>query len=182
MPLLLTLTIACLVLLFASATLAALLGLVAFLSVGLGLLATWLAGFPFSFNTLLGTLGLVGLAFNNSIVVLAAIRANPLAVAGDPNAIAAAVIATTRHILATTLTTIGGFLPLLIFVKGDFWPSLAVVLAGGVGGSMILALLLVPAAYVLIARRQTVPRNRPAAQRARPRCNPCREQADRGLV
>ena len=152
-PVLLTLTVACLVLLFRSASLAALLGLVAFLSVGLGLLATWIAGFPFSFNTLLGTLGLVGLAFNNSIVVLAAIRANPDAAGGDPDAIVAAVMATTRHIVSTTLTTIGGFLPLLIFVKGDFWPSLAVVLAGGVGGSMILALLMVPSAYVLMAPR-----------------------------
>ncbi len=91
-PVLLTLTVACLVLLFRSASLAALLGLVAFLSVGLGLLATWIAGFPFSFNTLLGTLGLVGLAFNNSIVVLAAIRANPDAAGGDPDAIVAAVM------------------------------------------------------------------------------------------
>ena len=60
----------------------------------------------------------------------------------------------TRHILSTTLTTIGGFLPLLIFVGGDFWPSLAIVLAGGVGGSMILALLYVPAVYVLLQRRR----------------------------
>lgn len=152
-PVLLTLTVACLVLLFRSTTLAALLVAVALLSVGLGLLATWIAGFPFSFNTLLGTLGLVGLAFNNSIVVLAAIRANPGAGGGDADAIVAAVMASTRHIVSTTLTTIGGFLPLLIFVKGDFWPSLSVVLAGGVGGSMVLALLLVPSAYLLIARR-----------------------------
>jgi len=53
----------------------------------------------------------------------------------------------TRHILSTTLTTIGGFLPLLIFVEGDFWPSISIVLVGGVGGSMILALLMVPAVY-----------------------------------
>ena len=63
-------------------------------------------------------------------------------------------MATTRHILSTTLTTIGGFLPLLLFVGGDFWPSLSIVLAGGVGGSMILALLFVPAVYVLIQRRR----------------------------
>ena len=43
----------------------------------------------------------------------------------------------------------GGFLPLLIFVGGDFWPGLAIVLVGGVFGAMILALLMVPAAYVL---------------------------------
>jgi len=83
-------------------------------------------------------------------VVLAAIRANPQAKAGERQAIAEQIIGTTRHILSTTLTTIGGFLPLLIIVGGDFWPSLAIVLAGGVGGSMILALVFVPAVYVLL--------------------------------
>ena len=64
---------------------------------------------------------------------------------------------TTRHILSTTLTTIGGFLPLLLFVGGDFWPSLSIVLAGGVGGSMILALLFIPAVYVLLHRPAVLP-------------------------
>jgi multidrug efflux pump subunit AcrB len=152
-PILLTLAIATLILTFRSLSLALLLGVVAGLSVGLGLLATWLIQFPVSFNTILGTLGLIGLAFNNSIVVLAAIRANPEARAGDANAIAEEIIGTTRHILSTTLTTIGGFLPLLLIVGGDFWPSLAIVLAGGVGGSMILALVFVPAVYVLMCGR-----------------------------
>lgn len=60
----------------------------------------------------------------------------------------------TRHILSTTLTTIGGFLQLLLMVGGDFWLSLAIVLAGGVGGSMILALIFVPAVYVLTSARK----------------------------
>ena len=120
---------------------------------GLGLLSTWLIHFPVSFNTILGTLGLIGLAFNNSIVVLAAIRADPQARVGDVDAVAKEIIGTTRHILSTTLTTIGGFLPLLLIVGGDFWPSLAIVLAGGVGGSMILALVFVPAVYVLMHGR-----------------------------
>ena len=132
------------------------------LSVGLGLLATWLISFPVSFNTILGTLGLIGLAFNNAIVVLAGIRANPNARLGNINAIADEVVKATRHILSTTLTTIGGFLPLLLIVGGDFWPSLAIVLAGGVGGSMILALLLVPSAYVLLNAKPRDLRDIPA--------------------
>lgn len=47
-------------------------------------------------------------------------------------------------------TTIGGFLPLLIFVGGDFWPPLAVVLSGGVGESTLLAMIFVPAAYSIV--------------------------------
>ncbi|MCG8457006.1 MAG: efflux RND transporter permease subunit, partial [Holophagales bacterium] len=90
---------------------------------------------------------------NDSIVVLAAIRAHPEARAGAAEAIAEQVIGTTRHVLSTTLSTIGGFLPLLLFVGGDFWPSLAIVLAGGIAGASILALVFVPAAYVLLIRR-----------------------------
>ena len=86
-PLLITLSAATLVLLFRSGTLALLLGTVAVLSIGLGLFATWTMGFPISFNSFLGILGLIGLAFNNSIVVLAAIRADELARAGNREAI-----------------------------------------------------------------------------------------------
>lgn len=152
-PILFTIMIATLILAFQSARIAALLFVVAFFSAGLGLLSTFAIGLPISFNTILGTLGLVGLAFNNAIIVLAAIRADPAAKAGDKPAIVSAVIDTSRHILSTTLTTIGGFLPLLLFTGGDFWPALAIVLAGGVSGSMILALLFVPAVYLLITGR-----------------------------
>ena len=141
-----------LILTFRSVRLAGLLGVVALSSVGLGLLSTWTMQFPISFNTILGTLGLIGVAFNDSIVVLAAIRANPEARRGNRRAIADEIIGTSRHVISTTLTTIGGFLPLLIFVGGDFWPSLAIVLVGGVGGAMILALLFIPASYVLLQR------------------------------
>ena len=46
----------------------------------------------------------------------------------------------------------GGFLPLLIFIGGEFWPSLAVVLTGGVAGATLMALVFAPAAYVLVRR------------------------------
>ncbi len=159
-PVLFTIMLATLILAFQSVRLAGVLLLVAFFSIGLGMLSTFAMGLPVSFNTILGTLGLIGLAFNNAIVVLAAIRADTAAKAGDKTAIVNAVITTSRHILSTTLTTIGGFLPLLLFVGGDFWPSLAIVLAGGVSGSMILALLFVPALYVLMTRKS---QRRPAA-------------------
>jgi multidrug efflux pump subunit AcrB len=100
----------------------------------------------------LGTLGLIGVGLNDSIVVLAAIRADPRASAGDREAIMRTVMSTTRHVLATTVTTIGGFLPLLLFVGGDFWPSLSIVLVGGIGGTTIIALLYIPAAYILMQR------------------------------
>jgi multidrug efflux pump subunit AcrB len=41
-----------------------------------------------------------------------------------------------------------GFIP-LILGGGGFWPPLAVVIAGGVGGATILALYFIPPAYLL---------------------------------
>jgi multidrug efflux pump subunit AcrB len=59
----------------------------------------------------------------------------------------------------------GGFLPLLLFVGGDFWPPLAVVLALGVAGSSVLAVVFVPVVYrwiVLAGRPAEVEASGPA--------------------
>ncbi|MCA9110477.1 MAG: efflux RND transporter permease subunit, partial [Planctomycetaceae bacterium] len=55
----------------------------------------------------------------------------------------------TRHVVTTTITTIAGFLP-LIMSGGTFWPPLAVTIAGGVGGATFLALYFVPSSYLLL--------------------------------
>jgi multidrug efflux pump subunit AcrB len=151
-PLLGTLMLATLVLTFRSFPLAGILGLVGVLSLGLGFLCLWAAGYPLGFNPLIGSAGLLGVAINASIVVLAALRRNPAARAGEPAAIAAEVMHATRHIVSTTLTTVGGFLPLML-AGGDFWPPLAVVMAGGVGLSMLLGLLFTPVLYRLATSR-----------------------------
>ena len=62
-----------------------------------------------------------------------------------------------RHIVSTTVTTFGAFLP-LILEGGGFWPPLAITIAGGVVGATLLALVFVPSAYALVNRvRKTVP-------------------------
>ena len=147
LPILLTIMAGTVILSFKSFRIAIIIGLIAVLAVGLGLLSTRLANFPLSFNSLLGIAGLIGLALNDSIVVLAAIRASRAAKSGTPTAMADVVVGCSRHLISTTLTTIGGFLPLLLFVGGDFWPPLAIVLSGGVGGSTLLAMVFVPSAY-----------------------------------
>jgi multidrug efflux pump subunit AcrB len=149
-PLLASLMLASLVLAFRSFRLAGIVGAVAVLSVGLGMLSLWAGGYPLGFNPLLGTAGLVGIAINASIIVLTAIRASADARAGDPDAIVRETFGTTRHIVATTLTTVAGFLPLLLFSGGDFWPPLAVVIAGGVMLSAVLGLVFTPAAYRVV--------------------------------
>jgi multidrug efflux pump subunit AcrB len=91
-PVLAVLMIAALVLAFRSATVAAIIGAVAVLSVGLGMLSLGLAGFPIGFNPIIGRAGLIGVAINGSIVVLAAIRSNPRARRAEPDAIVTEVM------------------------------------------------------------------------------------------
>lgn len=148
-PVLGVLMAAILVLSFQSFALAGVLGIVAAIAFGTGLLVTWFSGFPYGFMGMIGTAGLIGVAINDSIVVLASINSNQAARAGDPQAIAEAVMVPARHIVTTTLTTIGGFMP-LILAGGMFWPPLAIVIAGGVAGATFTALIFIPAAYRLI--------------------------------
>jgi multidrug efflux pump subunit AcrB len=132
---------------------AAVIGLVGFLSFGLALFGVRLFGYPLGFMALIGALGMVGLAINGAIIVVAALKANPDASAGDVDASVAVVVDATRHIVSTTATTMGGFVPLIAF-GGTFWPPLATAIAGGVGGSAIIALYTVPALFLMMARRQ----------------------------
>ena len=149
---LLVLMVATLVLSFGSFRMAGLIGVVAFLSVGLSLGALALFGFPFGFMAIVGTMGLIGVAINDTIVVLAAIREDEQAREGQPDAVRDVVMGSTRHVLSTTLTTIAGFLP-LILSGGGFWPPLATAIAGGVSGATILALYFAPSGYIMLMCR-----------------------------
>ena len=142
-----------LVLAFNSFTSALIIGGVAFFSMGLAFFAIWLFGFPMGFTGIMGTMGLIGLAINDSIVVLAALRANEEARAANPDVIVDIVVGATRHIISTTLTTIGGFMPLIIW-GGGMWPPLATAISGGMVGATLLALIFVPTLYYLRVRRR----------------------------
>jgi multidrug efflux pump len=152
---------ATLVLSFGSFRLAAIIAVVAGTSAGLGFGSLWLFGYPFGFMAIVGTMGLIGVAINDSIVVLAALREDELARIGHPRAIRDVIVRSSRHIFATTFTTIAGFLP-LIMEGGGFWPPLAITIAGGVAGATLLALVFVPSSYMLVNRvRQAEPAGQP---------------------
>ncbi len=149
--LLLVLLLGTLVLAFNSFRMAITIALVALLVVGCGLLSVWVFGYPLGFMAIIGIMGLMGIAINDAIVVLAKIMTNDRARVGEINAIVNVVLAATRHVISTTLTTIGAFFPLIVW-GGVFWPPLAVAVAGGMIGATILALYFVPPMYLVIQR------------------------------
>ena len=101
-------------------------------------------------------MGLVGLAINASIIILSAIKADAQAASGDPRRIVEVVVdETSRHIFSTTITTTGGFIPLLL--SDGFWPPFAAAIAGGTLLSAIVSFYFVLPAYLLLNRLTTRP-------------------------
>ena len=150
---LMMLMFALLVLSFGSFRSAGIIVLVAIGSVGLGLASLWWFDYPLGFMSILGIIGLIGVAINDSIVVLAALRSDSLARQGNLEAMREVIVSSTRHILTTTVTTVVGFIPLLI-AGGGFWSPLAVCMVGGVSGATFLALYFVPCTYLLLTKKR----------------------------
>jgi len=116
---------------------AVIIGAVAMLSAGLALGATWVFGWPFGFMAIIGSMGLTRVAINDSILVLAAVQQDPEARAGDPDAIRDVVVRSTRHVTATSLTTVaiaGGVAGRLCWLSTALrrqtccWPATPVIL------------------------------------------------------
>lgn len=131
---------------------------------GLGLFSLWFFDFPLSFVVIFGLMGLVGLAINAAIVILSELRGIKEAREGKADAVVHGVMATGRHIVSTTITTVGGFMPLII-AGGPFWPPFAVAIAGGAFLSMIVSFYFAPAAFIWLTRMRPVAAPDDASQR-----------------
>ncbi len=146
-------------------------------SIGLGLLAVWAFGYPFGFTVIVGLMGLMGLAINGAIVILAELKSDPRACRGDLDAIVEGVMKSSRHITSTTITTVGGFMP-LILGGGGFWPPFAIAIAGGTVLTTTLSLVFAPVAFLAFSRRRAFeasegPRENPLVTlRGQPRPKP----------
>ncbi|MEL6928315.1 MAG: efflux RND transporter permease subunit [Cyanobacteria bacterium J06600_6] len=159
-PILLVVMMTALVLSLGSFRQAGIVAGVAIGCIGTALFSLKLAAAPLGFMAIVGTMGLVGIAINDTIVVLSALNEDPEAREGNRQAVANVVVKATRHVITTTVTTIAGFIPLLIS-GGPFWRPLAIAITGGISGSSILALYFVPAVYLLIKRRDRHGQNPP---------------------
>ena len=152
-PLLLVVMITALVLCLGSFRQTGIVAIVAVGCIGTALFSLKVSGSPLGFMAIVGTMGLVGIAINNAIIVLSALNEDPQAREGDPKSVENVVVKATRHVITTTITTIAGFIPLLTS-GSPFWRPLAIAIAGGIGGSTLLALYFVPAIYLIIKRKR----------------------------
>ena len=99
-----------------------------------------------------GLTSLMGIVVNNSIILVDS--ANQLRQKGSDIRQAIATAARTRltPIVLTTLTTIGGLLPLTL-MNSSMWTPLGLVIIGGMLISTVVTLFIVPVLYLLITRR-----------------------------
>ena len=113
--------------------------------IGMGA-ALFLFDAPFNQGGYAALLLLMGIAVNNSILLVYTISNALKRQPTDPTeAIANAAFHRLRPIFITTLTTIAGFLPLLLQGdRNDFWYTLALGTSGGLASSSVLLVLVVP--------------------------------------
>jgi multidrug efflux pump subunit AcrB len=157
--LIVTLTVATVVLTFNSFRLSLIAFAVAGLSAGLSLLSLAVFNFPFGINAIIGVIGSIGVSINAALIVLSGLQEDERAAAGDVEAMAEVVAGSARHITSTTITTFGGFLP-LILGGGGFWPPFAMAVAGGVLLSATLAFWFTPPLFRLVGYRSPAARAR----------------------
>jgi multidrug efflux pump subunit AcrB len=109
-------------------------------------------GFSFSVMAFVGLASLMGIVVNNSIILVD--TANQLMEKGADvrDAITGAAQTRLTPIVLTTLTTIGGLLPLTM-ENSNLWTPLGLVIIGGMLVSTIVTLFIVPVLYLVITRK-----------------------------
>ncbi|MDP2120984.1 MAG: efflux RND transporter permease subunit [Hoeflea sp.] len=107
----------------------------------------WLLGYQLTILSFIGLLGLAGILVNDSIILVA--RLEERRAAGDTLAEAAVGASRDRFraVLLTSLTTIGGLLPLLYetSLQAQFLLPMAITIVFGLAMTTLLVLFLVPA-------------------------------------
>ncbi len=112
---------------------------------------------PLSFLVTVGFIALIGVAVNNTILLVDAANRARRSGKTAAEAIQEAVTRRFRPLIATTLTTVVGLLPLAL--SDPFWESLGFTLIGGLVSSTFFVLLAFPAFYLGLEAIRTPVRN-----------------------
>lgn len=116
------------------------------------ILGLFVGGQTFSFTAFIGLTGLIGIVLNNSIILVD--YANVLRREGKSivNAVVESASSRLTPIVITTLTTIGGLIPLALS-NSSLWTPLSLVLIGGLIVSTFLVLFIVPTMFILFTSK-----------------------------
>ncbi len=111
------------------------------------LLGHWLMGIQLTVLSLFGLFGLAGIVVNNAIILVSFYNQQREKGLAINEALNEAAVQRVRAVLLTSLTTIGGLLPLLFetSLQAQFLIPMATSIAFGLGLSTVLVLLIIPA-------------------------------------
>jgi hydrophobic/amphiphilic exporter-1 (mainly G- bacteria), HAE1 family len=130
------------------------------------IVALWLTGQSLNVVALIGIVVMIGLADNEAVVKLAAIRRFRAAGRSVDQAVVEGGRQRLRAIGMTVLTTVAGVMPLLFGIGGGgaLYRPLAAAVLGGSVSAMLVTFFLLPTAYALVERRRerAATRDRPA--------------------
>ncbi|MBI1753755.1 MAG: efflux RND transporter permease subunit [Acidobacteria bacterium] len=118
-----------------------------------GLFALWLAGETWNISSIVGMIGLFGVAVQNSLVLIS--QAKQLMASGLPfeEALREASLGRVRPKLMTAGSAILGLMPMLLGLGGsELERPLAIVMVGGLVTSTLFTLLALPSFYAWVGR------------------------------
>ena len=120
-----------------------------------GILALLIAGETWNVSSLVGLIGLFGIAVQNSLVLVTQTRGLQAEGRNLFDAVREASIGRVRPKLMTAATAILGLLPLLVLrLHGtEIERPLAIVMIGGLVTSTLFTLLVLPALYLTVTRK-----------------------------
>ncbi|MEE9125471.1 MAG: efflux RND transporter permease subunit [candidate division NC10 bacterium] len=109
-------------------------------------------GEPLSFLSMMGLVALVGVVVNDSLILVDFINRSREAGISRDEAILASGTARLRPVLLTTVTTVGGLIPLAFFSSGQakFLSPMAISVVWGLSVATLLTLILVPCLYAML--------------------------------
>ncbi len=121
-----------------------------------GLTALWIGGETLSFTAVIGFIALIGIEIKNSILLVE--FANQERARGTPlrEAIEKAGEVRFLPVLLTSLTAIGGLIP-LVLERSPLYSPLAMVIIGGLISSTLVARIVTPPMYLLLAPKDKKP-------------------------
>jgi multidrug efflux pump subunit AcrB len=118
-------------------------------------LGLWALDSPLGFMAILGLVSLIGVVINDSIVLVEFIEIRRRRGDALDDAIREGVRIRLRPIAMTTITTIGGMVPLTFF-GGSLWRPMGAVIIFGLLAATLLTLIVVPVLYRQLERARTV--------------------------
>ena len=118
------------------------------------IIGLYLSGLSFSMMAFVGLISLFGIVVNNAIILIDCANRNLAEGLSKKQSVLAASATRFTPILLTTLTTIGGLIPLTLY-GGGLWQPLGIVLISGLCVSAISSFLFVPVLTELLTHSKT---------------------------